>query len=477
MSLSKTSVGMGLIVAQALARKGIELSVVQNTPLEVLTNLSTQQLVIEEGVNLQAGGFDRPDLSVSLLSGSDAPMPGTDVSPHSIEMSETVAMLERVLNNTLDLTQNTVNPMINRVFNKIGEHIDAAIRGANSPLEIVQRKHDPIFDSVFLEESVRRYCDQPRDIKLRSLGVSIADPWANLSTGHTGMDQQLQEFLTRHGEQFAIDVWDSLFNKTPVSSVDSFARIEQPNQAVLTYFFAAKARQNPPSEANIELSEWRAYCSSLMAAAGATICAILNARESDRKFGRIVEQYPMEPSPVGQVVVNADKYNVWLSQGGAPELIFATIYGDRNFDPKRMLERASQLNDDWNRVMALYLNTVNYKRFDAMVDGLRAAITAEIMDLKEEDLVVDRAAYHVRLREFAHRAKQRDLQDLWHLARSAVCQVIFPHTDAEALLLSIDEQDKLHVGKDVRELALYATIELVARWLTDQICVKQYQNI
>jgi hypothetical protein len=109
-----------------------------------------------------------------------------------------------------------------------------------------------------------------------------------------------------------------------------------------------------------------------------------------------------------------------------------------------------------------------------MVEGMRAAVCKEIMALPDDQLWGDRSGYHDRLRDFAHKAKQRDLQDLWHFARTAVCQVVFPQTDAEALLLAIDEQSKLHPNKDVRELALYATIELVARWLADQLVVKNH---
>lgn len=468
MSLSKTSVGMAQIVGQALATKGIQLHPVNETPVAVLTNLSTQQLQLDEGMKVQGGGFERPELSVSLLSGADAQMPGTDLSQHTLQMTESVQMLSRVLLNTLDLTQNVVNPMIDRVVKKIGETIDSTMAASASPLELVQQRPDSIFDSVYLQESSARYVNQPRQIQLRSLNLPAGDLTARLTTGHAGMDAQILDFLDRTGVDFATSVWDRIFNSTPASSMDVFARPSQEREAVLAYFFAAKALMEVPSGLNMDLGEWRAYASSILAAAGASIVASYDERASRRRSGRMVLATPADHHPIGLVVVDGDKYTDWLAQGGSPELIFATLYGDRNFDGARMIERAEQLKKEWCSVIAMYQSAAGFKRYDAMVSGMKAQLTAEINAIPDDQLVGDRADYHERLQERTGHAKQRDMEDLWHFSRKAVCRVLFPHTDAEILLLAIDEQSKIHPDKPVRELALYATIEVVARWLVDQ---------
>jgi hypothetical protein len=475
MSLSKTSVGMAQIVAQALGAKGIQLHPVNETPIAVLTDLSTNQLKLDESARAVEGGFDRPELTASLFAGADATAPGTELSPHGVQMDESVQMLSRAIGNTLDLTQNVVNPMIDRVVKKIGEAMDVAVQAASSPLEIIQVRPDPIFDSVYLQESTSRYVNQPRDVQLQSLGVPATDVAVRLSTGHAGMDEQLLDFLGRQGVEFAASVWDRLFNSAPASSMDVFARPSQQNEAVFAYFFAAKGLVEVPDGLNMDLSAWRAYCSAILAAAGASICGGYDERAAQRKFGRLVLACPPEREPVGRITVDGDKYADFLAQGGSPELIFATAYGDRDFTIEKMLAKGEQLKSNWSNVLGMFQNAVAFQRFDAMVSGMKAALTVEINSIPDDKLFGDRATYHERLRDRCSHAKQRDLNDLWHFARKAVCRVLFPHTDAESLLLQIDEQSKIHPEKPTRELALYATIEIVARWLVEQLVPEVHQ--
>ncbi len=477
MSLSSTSIGMAQVVSKTLENRGIELSALPETPVGVLSQLSCQQLILDEGVKSAAGGFERPELAVSLLSGSDDALPGQPHSAHSLQMDECVVMLANSLNGTLDLAQNVVNPTIDRVVKSVGDSISAALEATQSPLEIVQQRPDPIFTSAYLQESTERYVNQPRVIALRSLGAaSIAgNVRAFLLTGHAGMDVQLEAFLGRMGEDFALSVWDRIFGAVSPTSDDVYSRQGQQNEAVFAYFFAARMAQEVPPGLNVDLSIYREYCASVLSSAGACIQAYFRAREQQARVGRMVLSYPMQEQPTGQVVVDGDKYTLWLEQGGTPELLFATIYGDRNFDNARMIDRAEQLNAEWSRVMALYQTTVSSKRFDAAVEGLKRQITVEINNIPDDQLVGTRAEYHDRLRERLRHAKMRDLEDQWNWARKAVCRVIYPHTDAETLLDAIDEQCKNNPDMPVREAALFATIDLVASWVTYQLA-RQYHN-
>ena len=471
MSLSKTSVGMAQITGQVLAGKGIELTVVPNTPLQVLTDLSTDELKLHDGAKALEGTFERQDLAVSLLSSADAVMPGQTVSAHTEQMEQAVQMLVRALGNTLDLAQNVVNPTIDRVVKKVTEHIDETMAKSLNVLNIVQQRPDPIFDSIYLQEATDRYSRSLSSVPLRSFGLPAGDIAELLKTGHAGMDEQLEAFLGRVGVDYAASVWSDLFGSAAANTSDVFGRPSQATAAVLAFFYAAKINLEIPAGLNVELSDWRAHTSAVMAAAGAAIVNFRNVREQQRRYGPLVLSCPHEAEPVGDIVVDGDKYTAWLGAGGSPELIFATAYGDKKFDAVRMIENAEKLKDSWSKIHAMYQNKLAYVRFDAMVSGLKAAMTAEINSTEG----VDTEACHVRLREILPRIKQRGLQELWHSVRKVVCRVLYPQTDVEALLLAIDDQAKLHEGKETRELALYATIELTARWLADQV-VATYHN-
>lgn len=477
MALSKTSLGMAHVVGQSLAKRAIQLHPVNDTPLQVLTDLSTQQLKLEASIAGPLGTFERSDVVVAVESDANTPFPGAEVSQHDVQMKESVELLSRVLNNIHDLTQNQVNPMIDRCVKAIDESIQQAVVAGLSPLEIVQQGVDPIFDSIYLHESVSRYANQNKEFRLRGFpDIATPTPASALTTGHGGMDAQLAEFLGRVGEDFAVKVWKDLFAAPPANTADVFGRPSQAREAVLAYFYAAKCLQEIPAGLNIDLSEWRSYVSGILAAAGASICQFYAFRDNQRRFGPLVLQCPQDQHPVGAIVVDGDKYANFTAAGGTPELIFAAAYRDRNFDVRHLLDNADVLKEHWAQVLGMYQNNIAIKRFDAMVSGVRSQLAKEINELDADFLPpgANRATLHERLRERLTHAKMRDLDDLWHFCRKAVCRTIFYHTEAEALLLAIEEQGKTNPDTPVRELALLATIEIVARWLVDQMAYNDH---
>lgn len=480
MSLSKTSLGMGHVVGQALAKRGIQLHAVNDTPLQVLTDLSTQQLKLEASIAGPLGSFERSDVVVAVESDANTPFPGAELSQHDVQLSESVEMLGRVLGSIHDLTQNHVNPMIDRCVKAIDESIQAAVVAGLSPLDLVQQRADAIFGSIYLQESVARYANQPVDVALRGFPeMSVPEIGTILTTGHAGMDAQLAEFLGRVGDEFATQVWRDLFIAPPRSTMDVFGRPSQEREAVLAYFFAAKVLNEIPAGLNVTLVEWRSHASAILAAAGAAICAGYSRRENQRRFGPLVLQAPLEQHPVGTIVVDGDKYADFVAAGGSPELIFAAAYRDKNFDTRTLLDNAEPLKAYWAEVLGMYQSNIAIKRFDAMVEGARQQLSREINEVDDSLMPpgMDRAGLHERLRERLTHAKMRDLDDLWHFCRKAVCRTLFYHTEAEALLLAIEEQGKRSPDTPVRELALLATIEIVARWLVDQMTYEDHSVV
>jgi len=58
------------------------------------------------------------------------------------------------------------------------------------------------------------------------------------------------------------------------------------------------------------------------------------------------------------------------------------------------------------------------------------------------------------------------------VARCALCYVLYPHTDAEAMLASIDDQMRANPELGAREAALFSMIDMLGVWLSKLIDVE-----
>lgn len=468
MSLTKTSLGLAHMIASSLADQNVELGTVPNTSVDELTRLSTGVLEMQESIH-PAGRAN-----VTMLSMADALEAGASATtdeahyPHSGAMERFAQNAGRVLASTLDLTQNKVTPMIGRVVEAINRTVTERLQGMDSPLTLVERKDDPMLSSHYLQENVARYAGYPTGMRLRNFGLGACS-WNLAGTGHSGMDSEVAEFTNRVGQEKINWVCNALFNGGAANSSEIYGLADQFENSVIAYFLAIQGLTNVPDGINCSLEEWNSYCSQIVSTAGAAIAYVMSRRDKVNATGLLVVSAPLNGATSGVIEVNAARYADYLAQGGTVEALYGSFYERGNFEPGYLLANQERLTKDWENSLALWKTQLVGARLDAMIAATTAVLTAEINAIPEEELVGSREAYHARLRERMGHAKARDFDNMWHFARKAVCRVIFPHTDAEVLLLGVEQQEKIYPGAPVRELALRAAVDLMGAWLAEQI--------
>jgi hypothetical protein len=83
-----------------------------------------------------------------------------------------------------------------------------------------------------------------------------------------------------------------------------------------------------------------------------------------------------------------------------------------------------------------------------------------------------RAPIHTGLASYLEKNVTADcLDDLYSCIRNLVCDVIFPLSDAKFLLTTIAKISKESPDLDINEVALLASVELVAKSLSTMIVV------
>lgn len=468
MSLTKTSVGLAHMIASSLADQKIELSAVPNTYVDELTRMSTGVLEMQESI-APAGR-----LNVTMLSLADALEAGASATTDDVQYPHGSALVRaaenngRILGATLDLTQNKVTPMIARVVEGINKVVTERLQGMDSPLTLVERKDDPMLSSHYLQENVARYAGYPTGMHLRNFGLGGA-VWNLANTGHSSMDAEILEFVNRVGPEKITQVSNALFNGGAASSSEIYGLADQFSNSVVAYFIAIQGLTNVPEGLNCSLEEWNSYCSQIVSTAGAAIAYVMGRREHINSKGLLVLSSPNQGAETGTIEVNSARYADYLANGGTIEALYGSFYERGNFEPGYLMENQARLTKDWENSLGLWKTQLVGARLDAMIAATSAVLTAEINALPEEELVGTRESYHARLRERLTHAKARDFDNMWHFARKAVCRVVFPHTDAEVLLLGVEQQEKIYPGAPVRELALRAATELMGVWLAEQI--------
>lgn len=466
--LTRSSLNAAYPLAEQLAAKGFALRALPETPLAALINAS---MIHAHTAGAAAAGQleTQADTGSLLMEGAAFADTFGDV-PHDKIMAESVKMIADSVAFNLDLARNTVNPIIKDVVASAQAYMDNSAQSSLSPLTVVPFYYKAIWDSPILRELVERHGNQPvTDMPLQSLQIEEPSDFAELlKQGGGRFDEEIAEFAQACGHGFLSGVWHSTFGPDSHNSVLSVLRHTYAcfDVSLATFLMARRLQADIPSGVNMELSQWQAYVSTIQAQAGRAVCRALEKRALDLRMKNLVILAPNGDDARGDVLVVGDVYDNWLREGGSTEILFGALCNNGDTSYVGMLTYKDINEKAWKRTYSLLQTNIAFRRFNDLVAGLRAGMTKAINSLDDKYIVVDRAVLHERLKERLTHVKQKDLEDIYNVARKAVCRVMFPHTDAEQMLLAIDASAAAHPELDIREAALLATIDFVARWIS-----------
>ena len=482
--LNRTAIQSAFPIAQALASRGISVTAAGDTPIHVLTETSRAGADLKMAHAAVIPGLESYDVLLERSSQSQLP----DGSyPHDDRKAESIENVTTAVLNGLNVAQNQVNPKIKRVVDEVNSYVDADEAGRLQPMNVVPVFYHEIWDSPIVEQLAGRHANQYHgDFKLRALGLPVPSDWsAVLKSGVPSLDAELSSWVASLNPSLLQQVWEETFGLRANSLLEAingragtgaglYARLEAP----LVVFLAARfLADNVPEGANMSLDAYRLYMAELAARAGQNVMSNLHRRATDIRRGVVIISVP--PTGTGDVHVLGDTYNQFLANGGSPEAVLGAVVSQR---PQAITTAGGDfapLVAEWNRVRGLIANTVQYRRRELIVNGLKLSLLRLINDAEDAELPpgVDRSVFHQRLGQQIAELRNFRQEDLYAVARSLICRILYAHTDAELILSAIDNAietaSRAGAQMDVREAALLGVIDYLVEWAVDSLDFSQ----
>lgn len=475
--LNQTSISSAYPLASIIARAGKSLDAVPESALADL--LATCEPATEawhdENSESTPVAIDA-QVAQSALAES---VPG--VNDHDLEVERIAQLASKAVAFTLDMARNVVNPKVAQVVDATERHIEAYRRKRGEPLTIAPVFLGTVYESASLADLASRFKDAPVT-NVPAVQLTLTWPEGGLSealdSGVSDLDASVQaHFAGREDEVKSL--WQKFFADEPgvYRDGDLFSAIPNMDDA-LVVFLASRALlvgDVVPEGLKISLHAYRAYLARLEEQAAARLAFQLRTAQTSARSSQLVISAPPKPQRgqllAGVIKVNGEVYNRWLDEGGSPEALFGAVATGTAMQYHVILGQAESLAASWTRSMRLVEQQLQFERHTAAIQGLSAALSKLAAELPENERRTDVGALQAAIAERLSHFHVKDLDNLYLVARKAVCRVFYPHTDAEKILNAMDAVVADQPDLDPREAALLVMIDYVTDWVGSSITV------
>lgn len=463
-----------LPLVDKLKKSGLTLVPYGETPLTALMQACYMpQAGTANTRTLDSSGLEGESNYRLLIEGSAFRSPD-GVVQHDVAMDELRPVIARVVAQNLDVARNQVNPLIKQVLADVQGRVAEAQKKAVQRLAIVPDFFAPIWDSPVVDGMVARYTETAiNSLKFNLVIPFPLDVFEATRSGATRFDNEVKAFIESLPPEMVRAAWEKAFGSAEgaYTSSELLSPYRNRDELLLIHLFARRMLQQTPDGVNMDLTQFRDYMAGIVEQSGRAVARVLEKRSVDLQRKNLIVSYPslpydmLTPGEDSVIVVNGPIYNQWLEAGGKPEALMGSYLTDKLRSYDALLENTPKLTQVWAREERVLGVKVRSDAYSQSIFALRSGLTQAINDLPDDQLVVSKSVMHERLREALGMVTAKKLEDLYSLIRVLVCRVIYPHTDALQILVTMDELAEANPLLDIREVALLATIDVVADWM------------
>lgn len=409
---------------------------------------------------------------------------------HDSVMMEAVEMVSESVQGTLALARSEVIPASKEVLKYYGEELNKLAIDAKQPVTIVPNVYHDLWSMPQLEGLVDRFANVP--LNEMRMGASMpmvtgAEIEAMLKTGIDSLDAEIQNWYRDQDPERAVQVYQEVFvNRGTAIGRPTNALHKVPdtfmtrNDILLCYLIANGFEDHMPDGVTVSLDELRRQMARMREQAGRAIAAELRRRTRDLQTKYLVyavRDHDWSFSPNGRkvVFVNNDVYLKYLEEGGTVEAIYGAAIDGVRMEYSTLMSEAERFTKKWTKFIGLHNQRVSAQVYRTQREAARLAMTVYINGQKQEDLVQPKADLHKKVIDCLGKMQPKQFEDEAVALRCLVCDVLYEHTNAKMVLDAMDTAEMDNPDLNPRECALYATIDLLARWMAAQIEVNYHK--
>lgn len=477
------------------------LTPIPGSVLSTLTQGMIEKYQVLASVKHDSGAVD--DLSVDDIIQTIAAGNGeNDSTEHCGRqvLNEAVRAITKTMRNNILLTRGTVLPMIDRYTEQLANVVSEKANRSVLALNIVEDTKFAILASPQLKSVVSDQAQRTRynDIDLpryHNPAVAIPELLNLMKTNNKAFDEVISAWIEVNGLEGAVkDAYDNLFVGREVrtsQSVDGlfikYVNVAQYETAIIALLLCWGLVRQVQEGISLPLSEYKTSMEIFSLACCGIINQGISRYERNVKNKSLVLSYPAsnrqfryDDMENNTIVVNGETYSRFLEMGGVPEMIFGSYLTNRNVRMGEILENAKENIKEYERqVNRGKLTSIN-NTLTIVQDELREIafdIVKSVSEKNNDETSEYEPEYTVRFsgnehmqkaNEFINRVNARHLDDYYATVRNFVCQCFFEGSMVLDLLNRIDALDP-NGEKDINELALVSTVDLIVDWMVSQI--------
>ena len=301
---------------------------------------------------------------------------------------------------------------------------------------------------------------------------------------------QVIEWLLEMGADRIAAVWTKLFGTSRTFDFTTASWMHPSNwpmqvdELLLAYCLTGSMLEEPREVIgeSVDLAEWERAIGVLHELIGSKLLQAYTYRAQDAKNQRLIitsDAKDAMRTGVVAVLVNGDVYNGWLSAGGDIQaLLGAAIYEPAMKTATALAPVASDLSARWSK----YYPVLRQACVDNCVRGRRRDVATVFLSSSIPSVeglpAIDQGVAQQRL-DAELRSVQDDQYDKpFQLFAELVCRVYYPTQPLYVgFMRSMDRYAKIHPEATGRELAVEASLELIATWLCSQIDTVGYTPV
>lgn len=414
-------------------------------------------------------------------------------------LNEAVRGITQVMRNNIRLTRGTVLPLIERYTDQLTNSVSEKCNRGVLALNIVEDKRfailgSPQLKSIVSDQIQRKQYSEVVLPRYHKQDVAAPELVNIMKTQNRAFDDIIEAWIKVNSLEVKIkEVYKDLFvgvSGNARQSHDIFIHyVNAPNYetAIIALLLCWGLVRNLQDGISLSDRDYKASMEIFSAACCGIISQAISRYERNVKNKNLVLEYPSsdrqfcydEPEN-NCIVVNSETYARFLETGGRPEMIFGSYLTDRHMRMGDILENAKEN-------MKAYSRQVERGRLISINNTL-TIVQAELRDIafdivksidnqNKDETSVFETDYVVRFTGNEHMRKANDfirslsarhLEDYYATVRNFVCRCFFEGSMVLDLLDRIDALDP-NGEKDINELALISTVDLVVDWLINQI--------